>query len=247
MKFIIPFFLVVLLAACGTGEMGGTITFTSDVTTPTPVATPTPTPTPTPVYGGAIMVMGDSTMYGTQWDGQPLAPPSLTLSALLGNIPVDNTAVPGSTLDQLIYAKSPYYSQTLAQYVAYSKAQIVIENFGINDISLRGGETIDRYVQDLGLFVSIVKSYGKIPVLEEPNALCLDAGTNSMLDAYVAALRQYAQSNGVLLIAQYDALRTEYGANYCANLIDGIHPSRLMDRSKGRNEAGAVVGLLKTS
>ena len=194
----------------------------------------------------SILATGDSTMWGTQWDGQPLVPPTYTLQTLL-KVPVENVAVPGSTLNQLINGKAPFYRKKLKQVLDESNASIVIENFGINDASLRKGVPLEQYKKDLQQFITMANEAGKIPVLEEPNRMCApqaSADYLGRLDEYVLALRKVAAANQVVLIAQYDALKQEYGEAYCSKLIDGFHPGRELARAKGRNEAGAVYELV---
>jgi acyl-CoA thioesterase-1 len=107
------------------------------------------------------------------------------------------------------------YATPLRDRLAVSRARIVIENFGINDAYLPAEE----YRANLRQFVDTVRASGKLPVLEEPNPVCVG---HESLDGLVGILNEVAREKAVPLVKQYDAIKAL--PNWQAMLTDCVHP-----------------------
>lgn len=159
------------------------------------------------------------------------------LTAALGaGITVENNGVPGSYLRQSLDGTGTY-SVPFATRLANDPAQIVIENSAINDWPLR---TTAQYAADLTEWINDVRAAGKIPVLEEPNPIYPWTG----LDAYVPVMDQVAQQQGVLLIQQYDYIKSL--PNWQATIPDGLHPNQALYTIKGDREAAQIKALVQS-
>ena len=238
MKTLIASLIALSLAACGGGGGAPDLSAPAD---PTPVATPTPTPTPAPVPFVApvvqaatkathLLIFGDSTMAFGGYSDQP---DSVYLSELAA-LPVDNFAISGTTIFEMLYG-TVAYTQPMPTTLSASSADLVIENYGINDTLAQKGETLAQYTYNLGRFVDDVRAAGKVPVLEEPNPTC---GTGGMYDALVLevdAINRVAAEKGVMVVHQFYAIQQIPG--WCSMYEQyGVHPLTALTKIKAQNE-----------
>lgn len=225
MKTLTTLSLALLLAACGGG--GGS-------------STPAASTTPKPVL---IDAQGDSTMCGYNGLVCDLvaAPPAVLqglLQAKLGpDVHVVNNGVPGATLSYDLYGFAGYYQAPIATRLSTSSAQIVIENFALNDAV---HSIPSQYRIDLGLWVDTVRAMGKTPVLEEPNPATFDS---PVLDSLVAIIDDVAQEKGVALVQQYQYIKSL--PNYKAMMVDGVHPGPELYAIKAQREADVLLPIVE--
>lgn len=224
-----------ILSACGGGGGGGS----GD-------AAQTAKPAPKPV---TIDAEGDSTMLGAEV-GAPNGVTPNSAPAVLQNllqakygsgVTVENRGVHSAAAFHSLQGIAPYYSTPFANRIGQDAAQIVIENYAINDSRLR---TTDQYGADLTAWINAVKAAGKTPVLEEPHPVC-DPNTQN-LDGYVAMIRVVAQQTGVTLIPQYDYIKSL--PNWQSMLGDCLHPNDALYAIKAQREAdvlGPIVAALR--
>lgn len=232
---VIASFLGVFVMACsGCGGGGGA-----------PTAAPSTSAAPAhalrPVVIGAE---GDSTMAGgAPGTAPPVAQPAPAemqrqLRAMMGNqITVENNAVAGSTTRNDLDGTAPDMVP-LAKKLQTDPSQIVLANFAINDAYHK--RTTDEYGADLTEWVATVRAAKKTPVLEEPNPVCW-AAIN--LDPYVAMMRVVAQQQHVLLIEQYDYIRSL--PNWQSMELDCVHPAQELYTIKGGREAQQIASLVR--
>jgi lysophospholipase L1-like esterase len=227
-------FVLALLAGCGGGASGE----------PQPAVS-----TQAASHLQAAIVIdaeGDSTMYGLETINgrfvQSASPPprlvQTRLRELFGpGITVNGYGSPGANL-RVELAGTDNYSTPLQARLAVSRARIVIENYGINDAWLPAEE----YRTNLVRFVDVVRASGKLPVLEEPNPVCVGHET---LDELVAILNQVAREKAVPLVKQYDAIKAL--PNWQALLTDCVHPGDELYAFKAAREAEALAQVIRTS
>lgn len=236
MNKILVVLCAVLVGACGGGGGGAN---EQPASKPQVVAKP--------VF---IDAQGDSTMYGltntsttgTQWQSVNNTPallqPALATATGL-QITVTNDGVPGASIRDRLQGVCPHYcNETLPVYLSKTNAQIVVENFGLNDV---GEYDAAAYTDMLNQFVTDVQQAGKVPVLEEPNPTCSD-DWNAGFPPYLNAVRDVAAKRGVLLITQYDAIRAR--PNWQAELPDCWHPNDALYSFKAQREATALAPLV---
>jgi lysophospholipase L1-like esterase len=226
--FLVPAAVLALLAGCGGGREPQT-TVQSASRLQTSLIT--------------IDAEGDSTMYGLETVNgqfvQSASPPPRLVQARLRElfgaaITVNGYGSPGANL-RVELAGTDNYSTPLQARLAVSRAQIVIENFGINDAYLPAEE----YRTNLVRFVDTVRASGKLPVLEEPNPVCVG---HEALDELVAILNQVAREKAVPLVKQYDAIKAL--PNWQALLTDCVHPGDELYAFKAAREAEALAQIL---
>lgn len=228
MKALTALSLAFLLAACGGG--GGS-------STPAAPAAPQP---PKPVL---IDAQGDSTMCGYNGLVCDLvaAPPAVLqglLQAKMGpDVHVTNNGRPGATLSYDLYGFAGYYTTPIATRLATSGAQIVIENFALNDAV---HSIPSQYRIDLGLWVDTVRAMGKTPVLEEPNPATFES---PVLDSLVAIIDDVAKEKNVALVQQYQYIKSL--PNYASLYVDGIHPGAQLYAIKAQREADVLLPIVE--
>jgi lysophospholipase L1-like esterase len=188
---------------------------------------------------------GDSTMFGLETvDGrfvQASTPPPVLvqtrLRALFGPaVTVNGYGSPGANL-RFELRGTDNYATPLRERLALSRAQIVIENFGINDAWL----PVEEYRNNLREFVDTVRAGGKLPVLEEPNPVC--AGHEN-LDQLVGILNEVAREKAVPLVQQYDAIKALPG--WQAMLPDCVHPDDALYAFKAAREAEVLAQVIRS-
>jgi lysophospholipase L1-like esterase len=153
-----------------------------------------------------------------------------------GQITVINNGIGGTTAPESVNGLSPFPAP-LATRLASIRPNIVIVNYGINDA---GRESTDDYQQALIGIVAAIRGAGAVPVLEEPNPVC--RGPGSLLDSYVNVMRTVAQQYGVLLIQQYDYIKSL--PNWQSMLPDCVHPTQALYKIKGDREAQQIQSLV---
>lgn len=226
-----------LLAGCGGASSP------SQPTSATRAAAPA-----APVIAADIVIdaEGDSTMYGLETvNGQFVqsahpVPVQVEdqLRAWFGpNLTVNANGSPGANLNYELQGTNNY-NTPLSARLAASRARIVIENFGINDAYL----PLDSYRSNLVQFVDTVRASGKLPVLEEPNPVCVGHET---LDQMVAVLDQVAVDKAVPLVKQYDAIKALPG--WQSMLTDCVHPDDALYAFKAGREAEALAQVIRSA
>ena len=129
----------------------------------------------------------------------------------------------------------------LPQRLAASTAAIEIEQHGSADMF--GGESISDYQGYLAQWLQAAKAAGKIAVLEEPGPQC--GNVNPHLPAYVAAMDDFARTNNVPLIAQYQPILalSDWAAHMDASCQ---FPDAALDQFKAQQELAVIEPLVKT-
>jgi lysophospholipase L1-like esterase len=188
---------------------------------------------------------GDSTMYGLETVNgqfvQSASPPPVLVQARLRElfgpgVTVNGYGSPGANL-RFELQGTDNYSTPLQSRLAVSRAQIVVENFGINDAYLPAEE----YRSNLARFVDTVRASGKLPVLEEPNPVCVGHET---LDELVGILNEVAREKAVPLVKQYDAIKAL--PNWQALLTDCVHPGDALYAFKAAREADVLAQVIRS-
>lgn len=191
---------------------------------------------------------GDTHINGVSMQANPTAPQALqsTLQSMLGpryQVTVINDGVRRANACWRIDGLG-VYSKKLADDLVRSPAQVVIENFGINDSNAAvAPETPDQYLACLGAFIDIVRAAGKTPVLEEPNPVDGVSYAEALTD-YVEMIHVAAKSKGVTVIEQYGYIKSM--PNWPALLSDGVHPSQALYYLKAQREADYLAPMLRS-
>jgi lysophospholipase L1-like esterase len=166
------------------------------------------------------------------------APPAVLESLLqrtFGSIvTVQNNGVPGTIINQDLNGSS---LQPLTPRLMASSAQIVIENFGLNDAVK---VTPEAFRNDLNTWISAVQATGKTPILEEPNPT---RSGSPVTDAIVAVINDVALQRGVTVIKQYDYIRTL--PNWQSMLVDNLHPGPQLYAIKAQREYDVLAPIVK--
>lgn len=225
--------LVMACAACGGGGGGGS--------SPSPQAQTAQASKPV-----LIDAEGDSTMFGYEagiaTEPTPNNAPAVLQGLMQGRfgntVTVVDSGSNGATVDMSLKGYAAY-TAPFQQRLAAIPAQIVLSNYGINDARLR---TTAQYQDDLASWIGIVRAAGKTPVLEEPNPVCDPDYAN--LDAYVGIMRNVAQQQGVLLITQYDYIKSL--PNWQGMLTDCKHPNDALYAVKAQREYSALAPLVSS-
>jgi len=186
---------------------------------------------------------GDSTMYGLETVNgqfvQSASPPPVLVQARLrelfgAGVSVNAYGSPGANL-RFELQGTDNYATPLRDRLAVSHAQIVIENFGINDAFLPSAQYRSNLIQ----FVDTVRASGKLPVLEEPNPVCDGHAT---LDELVGILNEVAREKAVPLVKQYDAIKALPA--WQGLLTDCVHPGDALYAFKAAREAQVLEQVL---
>lgn len=186
-----------------------------------------------------ISTYGDSTMYGatvgslgTQNPDQPAQSLYVAILNITGtNNPVNNRAISGSTLNQMLNGtdgSGSTYASKLESGGIDDTVNLVYMNHGINDNT--AGLGIDQYKSDLVEFVQITRKNGKCPVLVTPVPAAMNLYSqeaNFTLASYVDTMRLVAKQMGVDLVDQYYYLTQTANqvTMYPTILGDGVHPT----------------------
>jgi lysophospholipase L1-like esterase len=229
--------VLALVAGCGGGAAP------SQPASATQAAASSASPT------GAVITIdaeGDSTMYGLETVGgqfvQSTYPVPVLVQARLRtlfgtNVTVNPNGSPGANLDMEMNGTGNY-GTPLSARLAVSRARIVIANFGINDAYL----PVDAYRANLVRFVDVVRASGKLPVLEEPNPVCVGHET---LDALVGIMNDVARDKNVPLVTQYDAIKALPG--WQSMLTDCVHPNDALYAFKAAREADVLAQVIRSN
>jgi lysophospholipase L1-like esterase len=193
---------------------------------------------------------GDSTMWGyrKQPDGTviqvPQNPPVLlqqSLRAAVGpSVTVQNNAISGTSLGNRMDGTGGFV-QPYATFAAANHADIVIENFALNDTNQYSVEQFQSY---LTAFVQQSQQLGRIVVLEEPNPTNVEA-FNQLVAQRVAVIDAVAQMYNVPVVKQWDYIQSL--PNWQSLLSpDGIHPSDALYAIKAQREESVIAPLVKS-
>jgi lysophospholipase L1-like esterase len=235
--------VLALLAGCGGGSSQTQPTAASQA-----ASSPASSPVMAPTIAADIVIdaEGDSTMYGLETVGGQFVQSAHPVPALVQeqlrvwfgpNVTVNANGSSGANLNFELQGTNNY-STPLSTRLAASRARIVIENFGINDAYL----PLETYRANLIRFVDTVRASGKLPVLEEPNPVCVGHET---LDQLVSILNQVAIDKAVPLVKQYDAVRALPG--WQAMLTDCVHPNDALYAFKAGREAEALAQVIRST
>jgi acyl-CoA thioesterase-1 len=227
--------VLALLAGCGAGGESGTAT-------PTAATIQAATRLQSAIV---IDAEGDSTMFGLETVNgqfvQSAAPPPVLVQTRLrelfgAGVTVNGYGSPGANL-RVELRGTDNYATPLKERLAVSRASIVIENFGINDAFLPA----DEYRSNLRQFVDAVRASGKLPVLEEPNPVCVGHET---LDELVGILNDVAREKAVPLVQQYEAIKAL--PNWQALLTDCVHPGDQLYAIKAARETEVLAQVIRS-
>lgn len=196
-----------------------------------------------------IAAEGDSTMRGGQSLAAGSRPPyvdnapgelQLLAQAKFGNIvSVSNKGIAGASLHDALNGVAPHYAAPLQQRLMSEPAQIVIENFAINDAA-RGDP--EGFRHDLMQWIDIVRVAGKIAVLEEPNPICTsDAESVRQLTVIID---EVAVAKSAPLIQQYAYIGSLDG--WQSMLVDCAHPNDVLYRMKAEREFSVLVPIINS-
>jgi lysophospholipase L1-like esterase len=189
---------------------------------------------------------GDSTMYGLETVGGRFVQSAHPVPALVqaqlrnwfgANVTVNPNGSSGANLNFELQG-TDNYGTPLSSRLAASRARIVIENFGINDAYLPPA----TYRANLIRFVDTVRASGKLPVLEEPNPVCVG---HEALGQLVDILDTVARDKAVPLVKQYDAVKALPG--WQSMLTDCVHPNDALYAFKAGREAEALAQVIRSA
>jgi hypothetical protein len=91
-------------------------------------------------------------------------------------------------------------------------------------------------------FVDTVRASGKLPVLEEPNPVCVG---HEALDQLVGILNTVAGDKAVPLVKQYEAIKALPG--WRSMLTDCVHPNDALYAFKAGREAEALAQVIRSA
>lgn len=231
--FLAAGLLCAAVTACGGGQGPATVNAATTKAVSTTSATT------------IIDAEGDSTMYGLQMVNgqfvQSAHPVPVLVQARLQaqfgpGITVNNNGAPGANSNDELQG-NVHYSTPLQARLAVSHAQVVLENFGINDAYLPAAQ----YRSNLLAFIDLVRASGKLPVLEEPNPVC---SGHEALDERVAILDEVAAEKSVPLVKQYAYIKAL--PNWQGLLTDCVHPRDELYAVKASREADILAAVLAT-
>lgn len=200
-----------------------------------------------------LACVGDSTMYGylvggaTAQTQDPNNPPislKRTLSHVYGGYTgtVINAAVSGSNMDDLMKTVPSFESRISTGDL--STASVIYCNMAINNC--QSNLSIDEFKQNYFDFVSIVRRYGKVPVIVTPNPINPlfggDPRESTQIDMYAQVMRDVASATGCDLVDNHYWTK-QTAKRYAETVLvpDGIHPSTDLYKQLGRNLAIPLV------
>lgn len=184
-----------------------------------------------------VMIRGDSTNYGSHpgvncgaVPGQTCANPAALMQTdfdiLFGQgvVTVIDRAEPGSTLADDLNGNLPYGELgPLASELSKQYADIVITNSEINDYT---HSTPQQYQANLTQWVDTVRAAGMLPIVQEPNPVCLTlpSGTSARDDSqYLDAMHAVSMLDNVTVLPTYNSYLEQ--TNWTATLQgDCVHP-----------------------
>lgn len=194
----------------------------------------------------SVDVFGDSTMWGatpgnlgTQDVNNPPNTLKKTLLSLGYNTTVNNKAISGSTLDQMIKGTDGS-GQTFEQRVSASSSKVIYCNHAINDNNQNNG--IASYRSNWISFVNTCRKYSKVPVIVTPNPNppigMITETVSKRLKNYVDVARDVAKSMKVDIVDNFYYLNAALPLFHQAYLVpDGAHMISLGYRLAGQNLA----------
>lgn len=236
-RYLIATVLAILLSACGGGGGGdGAAQQTQQVKAPQP----------RPIV---IDAEGDSTMWGFRAQNgiavQVTANPPALLQAALQQqfgplVKVQDNAIPGMTMANRLEGTAPY-SMPYQTWAPSTHANIVIENFALNDDTVTNNESPEMFQNYLLQFVSDSQAAGEIVVLEEPNAC---SNCPATLVNYVNVIDNVAQQMNLPIVKQY--AYTMSLPNWQSMLVDGIHPDDALYALKAQRELAVIAPIVQS-
>jgi hypothetical protein len=158
------------------------------------------------------------------------------------SIVVTNASQPGSALGLNVSGQDATLPAIEAK-TANDTNIFSIANWGINNAYwiTQGTESEAQFESDLTAYVQMQRSYGKTPILEEPNPICSDAQVSAVLDDIVVIIDRVSVSQSVPLVSQYQYIKSM--PNWQAMLSDCIHPYDALYNIKSQREAYVIAGL----
>lgn len=194
----------------------------------------------------SIDVFGDSTMWGatpgnlgTQDVNNPPNTLKKTLLNLGYNTTVNNKAISGSTLDQMIKGTDGS-GQTFEQRISASSSKVIYCNHAINDNNQNNN--ILTFRNNWVTFVNICRKYGKIPVIVTPNPNppigLITEVVSKRLKNYADVAKDVAKAMKVDLVDNFYYLTAALPLFHQSYLVpDGAHMITLGYRLAGQNLA----------
>jgi hypothetical protein len=119
-----------------------------------------------------------------------------------------------------------YAGQTFGQYMQTSTADIVIANWGINDVFI-ANNTQWLYAYDHTQASRIVQGLGKIYIAETAQPINYYPAHNDLLQAFSSALVTVGNIERYPVIDQWAAVNTGF-PYWSYHLPDGIHPAQTL-------------------
>jgi acyl-CoA thioesterase I len=187
---------------------------------------------------------------GTAWQTPYNAPALLqqNLQSYVGTcVTVANNAVSGTDLGNRLFGTGNDAGLAPPTYQAFlptTSAQVVLENFALNDANPgnQWNEDPSTFQWYLVVFITETVKAGKIPALEEPNPTSI-AAWNAVLPTYVNVIDNVAAQYNVPLVKQYDYISSL--PNWQSMLIDGLHPTPALYELKASREATVVLPIVQ--
>lgn len=179
---------------------------------------------------------GDSTQVGVEvWGGVGTTtryPPYVTVSQLAkfyhGDGHVITCHAKGGSQAQDALTKTNFYpAGNFAAHIAQSDADIIVANWGINDVFTPGNSAsahAARYAQ----LKQICESAGKVFFAQTPNPIT-SAVHNNLISTFSAAVKGIAGIN----VIDIHVMISQWFPNWQAHLSDGVHPNAIMYRQIG--------------
>ncbi|MDD4778748.1 MAG: SGNH/GDSL hydrolase family protein [Fermentimonas sp.] len=133
-----------------------------------------------------------------------------------------NTAISGNTTENLLSE----FELRVAKY----KPDIVFLMIGTNDAAIMKDISIDKFGENVGLFIAHVRSLKGIPVLLTPNKIDLEKSQERpRIEEYVTKMRQVAYAKNTVLVDIWKLWENELYEKYNGNvnemlMSDILHP-----------------------
>ena len=191
-----------------------------------------------------VELYGDSTQYGSMYFGGKIIRSPIVPSESLQNfankynaqppITVENKAVPGTWAKQCLYGESPYLANW-AQTMAASDADVVICNFGINDVYIHS-TNYALMTANIKKLNDIAVAAGKMFIWETPNPI--KSAHKIYLDAWIPTAVAELKNQGVSVIDMYSAIKIWHGrgnGDFAGSMSDDLHPDQNLYAAIGWN------------
>jgi lysophospholipase L1-like esterase len=179
---------------------------------------------------------GDSTQVGVEvWGGAASTtkyPPHVTVSQLVKFYHGDSHTITchakgGSQAQDALTQNNFYPAGNFAAHVAQSDADIIVANWGINDV-YTSGNTASAHSNRFAQMKNACDAKGITFIAQTPNPI-LSTGHNQIMVGFNAAVKAIP---GIAVIDIYDAI-TKWYPRWSLHLSDSVHPNGIMYRQIG--------------